>query len=233
LESSCVPQTHTPTAEGEVDFHDLWVVLRGVKTKTALFTMRLWFSGRAAHRGFAVAGPGGVPGRPRLRLRAARGCAVGQIRYDNLKPAVSRVLCGRTRHVTQRWVMFRSHHGFDPFDGRVRRPGQAPRRPPHPRRRLPPRQAHRGVRLRRQQAHQSRGDPPAQHLRLGQSRAPALSDRRLRHRQDTCSIGLGTAAAESGFRVRYCLASKLVNEFVEDQGTTGRTRPAARLQSPG
>ena len=34
-----VPQTHEPAAEAEVDFHDLWVVLRGVKTKTALFTM--------------------------------------------------------------------------------------------------------------------------------------------------------------------------------------------------
>jgi hypothetical protein len=50
LEAGCVPQTHEPAAEAEVDFHDLWVVLRGVKTKTALFTMRLSFSGRAAHR---------------------------------------------------------------------------------------------------------------------------------------------------------------------------------------
>jgi hypothetical protein len=45
-----VPQTHEPAAEAEVDFHDLWVVLRGVKTKTALFTMRLSYAGRAAHR---------------------------------------------------------------------------------------------------------------------------------------------------------------------------------------
>jgi hypothetical protein len=51
LEAGFVPQTHRPAAEGEVDFHDLWVILRGVKTKTALFTMRLSFSGRAAHRG--------------------------------------------------------------------------------------------------------------------------------------------------------------------------------------
>ena len=49
-----VPQTHAPAAEAEVDFHDLWVVLCGVKTKTALFTMRLSFSGRAAHRAFAT-----------------------------------------------------------------------------------------------------------------------------------------------------------------------------------
>lgn len=36
LEVGCVPQTHEPGAEAEVDFHDLWVILRGVKTKTAL-----------------------------------------------------------------------------------------------------------------------------------------------------------------------------------------------------
>ena len=52
----CVPQTHPPAGEAEVDFHDLWVVLRGVKTKTALFTMRLSYSGRAAHRAFLTQG---------------------------------------------------------------------------------------------------------------------------------------------------------------------------------
>jgi hypothetical protein len=48
-EEGFVPQTHSPAAEGEVDFHDLWVILRGVKTKTALFTMR-WCS-RSRERG--------------------------------------------------------------------------------------------------------------------------------------------------------------------------------------
>jgi transposase len=38
IEEGYVPQTHPPAAEGEVDFHDLWVILRGIKTKTALFT---------------------------------------------------------------------------------------------------------------------------------------------------------------------------------------------------
>ena len=38
-----------------------------------------------------------------------------QIRYDNLKPAVSRVLFGRTRVESDRWTAFRSHYGFDPF----------------------------------------------------------------------------------------------------------------------
>ena len=52
LEQGYVPQTHPPAAESEVDFHDLWVLLRGIKTKTALFTMRLSYSARAAHRAF-------------------------------------------------------------------------------------------------------------------------------------------------------------------------------------
>src|SRR6476619_4179647 len=50
LEEGFVPQTHPPAAAAEVDFHDLWVVLGGIKTKTALFTMRLSYSGRAVHR---------------------------------------------------------------------------------------------------------------------------------------------------------------------------------------
>lgn len=49
-------RSHEPAAEAEVDFHDLWVVLRGVKTKATLFTMRFSYSGRAAHRRFLTQG---------------------------------------------------------------------------------------------------------------------------------------------------------------------------------
>lgn len=37
------------------------------------------------------------------------------IRYDNLKSAVSRVLFGRNRLESDRWVLFRSFYGFDAF----------------------------------------------------------------------------------------------------------------------
>ena len=56
LELGYVPQTHPPAAEAEVDFHDLWVMLAEVKTKTALFTMRLSYSARAVHRAFLTQG---------------------------------------------------------------------------------------------------------------------------------------------------------------------------------
>jgi transposase len=115
LEGGCVPQTHPRAAEGEVDFHDLWVILRGVKTKTALFTMRLSFSGRAAHRASLSQGQEAFLESHVYAFERLGGVPLDKIRYDNLKPAVSRVLCGRTRQETERWVAFRSHYGFDAF----------------------------------------------------------------------------------------------------------------------
>lgn len=114
-EEGFVPQTHLPAAEAEVDFHDLWVVLRGVKTKTALFTMRLSCSGRAAHRASLSQGQEAFLESHVYALERLGGVPTEQIRYDNLKPAVSRVLFGRTRVESDRWTAFRSHYGFDAF----------------------------------------------------------------------------------------------------------------------
>lgn len=113
LELGYVPQTYEPAAQAEVDFHDLWVVLGGVKTKTALFTMRLSYSGRAAHRASVTAGQeafleGHVHAFDRLG-----GVPVDKIRYDNLNSAVKQVLFGRSRQENDRWIAFRSHYGFE------------------------------------------------------------------------------------------------------------------------
>ncbi|MBB1032592.1 transposase family protein, partial [Dietzia sp. SLG310A2-38A2] len=43
------------------------------------------------------------------------GVPVGMIRYDNLKPAVTRVALGRDRFEHPRFVALRSHYGFDSF----------------------------------------------------------------------------------------------------------------------
>jgi hypothetical protein len=98
-----------------VDFHDLWVILRGVKMKTALFTMRLSFSARAAHRASLSQGQEAFLEGHVYAFNRLGGVPVGKVRYDNLKPAVSRVLFGRTRQETGRWIAFRSHYGFDAF----------------------------------------------------------------------------------------------------------------------
>jgi transposase len=104
-----VPQAHEPGAEGEVDFHDLWVFLGGVKTKTALFTMRLSYSGRAVHRASLSQGQEAFLEAHVYAFGRLGGVPAEKIRYDNLASAVKRVVFGRTRVENQRWVAFRSH----------------------------------------------------------------------------------------------------------------------------
>jgi hypothetical protein len=113
LELGYVPQTHEPAAEAEVDFHDLWVLLRGVKTKTALFTMRLSYSGRAAHIAFLTQGQEAFLEGHVYPLERLGGIPVDKIRYDNLNSAVTQVLFGRSRQENERWIAFRSHYGFE------------------------------------------------------------------------------------------------------------------------
>ena len=60
-----VPQHHEFGAEAEVDFADLWIILRGVKTKVFLFTMRLSASGALGASCVRHPRAGGFPGRPR------------------------------------------------------------------------------------------------------------------------------------------------------------------------
>ncbi len=110
-----VPQTHAPGGEAEVDFADLWIVLAGVKTKVFLFTLRLSFSGKAVHRAYATASQEAFLDGHRDAFEQLGGIPTRHIRYDNLKAAVSRVLTGRTRVESDRWVTFRSHYGFDAF----------------------------------------------------------------------------------------------------------------------
>ena len=109
-----VPQVHHPGAEAEVDFAELWVWLEGTLTKLWLFTMRLSASGRAFHAAFATQAQeaffeGHVLGLQHL------GGVPRRVRYDNLKPAVTRILQGRNRIENERFITLRSHYGFDSF----------------------------------------------------------------------------------------------------------------------
>jgi transposase len=109
-----VPQTHLLGEEAEVDFGQISYLLDGEMVIGHLFVMRLSASGRAFHRVYANEAQevfldghvlafehfGGVPRR---------------VRYDNLKPAVTSVLRGRSRLESARFVALRSHYGFDSF----------------------------------------------------------------------------------------------------------------------
>ena len=109
-----IPQTHLAGAEGEVDFGEFYATIAGVWVKCWMFVLRLSHSGRAFHVAFGTQAQeafleghvlafehfGGVPAR---------------VRYDNLKPAVVRVLKGRDRTESERFTAVRSHYGFDSF----------------------------------------------------------------------------------------------------------------------
>ena len=114
LPAVTVVQEHPAGAEAEVDFGEFQAVIGGERVRLWLFILRLSHSARAwaavfghqAQEAFfeghaqAFAHLGGVPAR---------------IRYDNLKPAVTRMLIGRDRVENERFIALRSHYGFDSF----------------------------------------------------------------------------------------------------------------------
>jgi Mu transposase, C-terminal domain len=110
-----VPQYHPPGAEAEVDFADLWVRLAGVMTKCFLFTLRLSHSGRAVHRVFASQGQEAFLEGHVAAFEVLDSVPFDKIRYDNLRSAVHRVLFGRNRAESGRWLAFRAHYGFEAF----------------------------------------------------------------------------------------------------------------------
>ena len=110
-----VPQTHPPGVEAEVDFGEFKAVIAGVVVKLFMFVLRLSHSGKAVHVAYAnQAQESFLDGHVRA-FAALGGVPTGMIRYDNLTPAVVRVLLGRARWENERFVGLRSHYGYDSF----------------------------------------------------------------------------------------------------------------------
>ena len=109
-----VPQAHVLGAEAEVDFGDIHVFVDGELVKLAMFCMRLSASGRGFHVVFGNQAQESFLEGHRLAFDRFGGVP-GRVRYDNLKPAVVKVLMGRNRVETTRFVGLRSHYGFDSF----------------------------------------------------------------------------------------------------------------------
>ena len=110
-----VPQTHLPAEEAEVDFGEFGAVIAGVAVKLWMFVLRLSHSGKAVHVAYAnQAQESFLDGHVQAFGRLG-GVPTGQIRYDNLKPAVIRVMLGRDRLENVRFIALRSHYGFDSF----------------------------------------------------------------------------------------------------------------------
>jgi transposase len=109
-----VPQAHAPGAEAEVDFGEFHAVIAGVLVKLWMFVMRLSCSGRAFHVAFATQAQEAFLEGHVLAFEYF-GAVPGRVRYDNLGPAVVRVLRGRDRAESERFIALRSHYGFDSF----------------------------------------------------------------------------------------------------------------------
>jgi transposase len=115
VEEGFVPQCPEPGAQAEVDFAECWVQIAGVVTKCHLFTFRLSYSGKAVHRVYATQGQEAFFEAHCEAFSVLGGVPWQHVRYDNLKPAVHRVCFGRNRLESARWVLLRSHFGFDAF----------------------------------------------------------------------------------------------------------------------
>ena len=117
LPEAFIPQEHAPGAEAEVDFGEVWVVLGGVKTKCHMFAFRLSHSGKAIHRIYPTQAQEAFLEGHIDAFEDIGGIPTRHIRYDNLTDAVVKVIygSGRQRTENQRWLLFRSHYGFDAF----------------------------------------------------------------------------------------------------------------------
>jgi transposase len=106
-----VPQVHAPGVEAEVDWGEALVVLGGVSVKVHLFVMRASFSGAAFCQASLVETQQAFL---ELHVQAFEwfGGVFPEIRFDNLKSAVKKVLKGRRRVESDRFIALRSHYLF-------------------------------------------------------------------------------------------------------------------------
>jgi transposase len=108
---TCVPQSYAWGVEAQVDFYEAVAVLNGERTTLQVFCLRSMASGAAFHRAYTHA-------TQQAFLEAHEhafqyfGGVFQRLRYDNLKSAVQRVLRGKRREETTRFIAFRSHWRF-------------------------------------------------------------------------------------------------------------------------
>jgi transposase len=107
-----VPQVHAPAQTAEVDWGQAQVQLAGSPVTVHVFVMRSCFSGAA----FSMASPVETQ-QAFLEGHALAfawfGGVFEEVRYDNLGSAVKKVLRGRRRVETDRFIALRSHYLFD------------------------------------------------------------------------------------------------------------------------
>jgi transposase len=107
-----VPQVHQPGMEGEVDFYEAQVDFVDGRHKVYVLEVRACHSGREMHVAFRRQSQQAFLEGISLALTYFGG-VFAKIRFDNLSAAVRRVLRGRRRLETDRFVALRSHYLFE------------------------------------------------------------------------------------------------------------------------
>lgn len=108
-----VPLVYKPGDLGEVDFFEVWVDVAGKRTKAWMFLLRGMFAGRD----FAWLFPRQdqtcfLEGH--VRAFEHLGGVYLRLLYDNLRPAVAKVLAGSERQLTTRFAALANHYLFEP-----------------------------------------------------------------------------------------------------------------------
>lgn len=111
VDEAFVPLIHDPGAEAEVDWGQAEVCLGGERCTVHLFLMRSCFSGACFVAAFARETQQAFLEGHVGALQFFDG-AFETIRYDNLRSAVAKVLKGRRRVESDRFVALRSHYLF-------------------------------------------------------------------------------------------------------------------------
>lgn len=106
-----VPQSYQLGEEAQVDWFEARVRFAGDEQKVYFFCMRSMGSGAAFHRAYMHATQQAFLEAHELAF-AYFGGVFRELRYDNLKSAVKRILKGSRREESTRFIAFRSHWGF-------------------------------------------------------------------------------------------------------------------------
>jgi transposase len=109
--ATCVPQSYAWGSEAQVDWYEAVADLDGERQPLQVFVLRSMASGGAFHRAYPHATQQAF-----LEAHEAGfhyfGGVFHRLRYDNLPLAVKRILRGRAREETTRFIAFRSHWRF-------------------------------------------------------------------------------------------------------------------------
>jgi len=107
-----VPQAYDPGLQAQVDWYEAVAELAGERLTLQFFSLRSMWSGAAFHQAYLHATQQAFLAAHQEAFHYFGG-VFHQLRFDNLTSAVKKILRGRRREETERFIAFRSHWQFE------------------------------------------------------------------------------------------------------------------------